>query len=178
MLLWLDLETTGLDPATGRVLEVGAILTTDDLEEQRRLNIVVEFMGEVDNGVIREMHEENGLLLACQYSSVTEQEAGWMLHDWLEEYMNSRDTGERLTLAGSGVAHFDLPWLKAKWPHVVEKLTYWVIDVGIMRRGNRLVGFDMPEVDKSSSAKTHRALEDVEAHLMEMRATKEVHRNA
>lgn len=173
MLLWLDLETTGLDPQTDQVLEVGAILTTDTLVEERRLHIVVGFSGEL-SGAVQQMHDRNGLLAACQRSALTEQEAGWLLSDWLMGLMNVIGTQEKVTLAGSGVAHFDLPWLKVKWPEVADLLSFYVLDVGILRRGNRLAGVRMPVVPESSTEnKRHRAMDDVEAHLTEMRLFKD-----
>ncbi|MGN6103517.1 MAG: oligoribonuclease [Kofleriaceae bacterium] len=41
MLLWIDLETTGLDASTDHVLEVAAIVTDDNLDEVARFHRVV-----------------------------------------------------------------------------------------------------------------------------------------
>lgn len=41
MLLWLDLETTGLDPMKEHVLEVAAVLTRDNLVEVAAFESVI-----------------------------------------------------------------------------------------------------------------------------------------
>lgn len=174
MLLWLDLETTGLEPDTEQVLEVGAILTKEDLEEVARFHVVVRYEGGDLHPRVRAMHEANGLLTACSYSTFTEEQVGTLLHDWIVYLVEG---GEKVTLAGSGVAHFDRKWIDYKWPQVARLLNYYVIDVGIMRRANLLAGIPMPVVPESSTHKSHRAMGDVRAHLTEMRLAREMHHN-
>lgn len=41
MLVWLDLETTGLDPQKEQILEVACIVTTDELDEVARFERVI-----------------------------------------------------------------------------------------------------------------------------------------
>jgi oligoribonuclease len=45
MLVWLDLETTGLDPRIDSVLEVAAVVTDDDLREVARFERVIHHEG-------------------------------------------------------------------------------------------------------------------------------------
>lgn len=69
-LLWLDLETTGTDETKDSIIEIGCILTTPDLRDkeptatfQRIISPSDEALGRLlRNGIVREMHEANGLL--------------------------------------------------------------------------------------------------------------------
>lgn len=170
MLLWLDLETTDLDPKIGETLEIAAILTDDTLCELSRFHRVLHFEGEVSD-FIRQLHTDNGLLAASASSTLTEKQGTADLHDWLLEFVAD---GSSVVLAGSGVAHFDFPWMKARQWDVASLLKYYVIDVGVLRRGLRLLNAEVvPDVPQSSGPqKVHRAMADVEAHLEEMRLLK------
>ena len=60
-LLWVDTETTGLDPRTDPILEIGMIATGPDLEPvDDGFHTVVHWDGE-PSGFIRAMHGPNGL---------------------------------------------------------------------------------------------------------------------
>src|SRR4051812_10486117 len=66
-LLWLDLETTGLDESADSIIEVGCILTTTDLHDLGEFSAVLTPAAEgygrmMLNDTVRTMHETNGLL--------------------------------------------------------------------------------------------------------------------
>jgi oligoribonuclease (3'-5' exoribonuclease) len=77
-------------------------------------------------------------------------------------------TAPKLTLAGSGVGHFDLPAIREYMPKLAKRLNYYVIDVGTIRRAHDMwVG---TPVSVANDAKTHRAIDDVRCHLEEANA--------
>jgi oligoribonuclease (3'-5' exoribonuclease) len=71
-----------------------------------------------------------------------------------------------VTLAGSGVGCFDMQVIRAQMPELAQRLNYYVIDVGCVRRFLRdICGVRMPELGTVN----HRALDDVQHHLAEAR---------
>ena len=182
---WLDVESTTLPTEhdeiidfTGvHILEVGVILTDVGL------NIITEFggggyqavtkltMAAADslraNEITREMHKENGLIVDCSRATQTLADIDTELDEWLTETGVAKGMW---AIAGSGVAAFDHPLVKAKMPKVASWLAYYPYDWGIFRRciasaaGQYVVN---PQLASYGDAKVHRAFNDVEAHLRE-----------
>ena len=77
-LFWIDLETTGLHEASDLILEIGALVTTSDLEVLDTLNLVVnrseEDLARMSDRV-REMHESSGLIEDVRRSTIKQEEA-------------------------------------------------------------------------------------------------------
>jgi oligoribonuclease (3'-5' exoribonuclease) len=78
-------------------------------------------------------------------------------------------TDGKITLAGSGVGCFDMQVIRAQMPELAQRLNYYVIDVGVVRRWLR----DVCQVPVSDLGPVnHRALDDVQHHLAEARLYK------
>src|SRR5205823_223853 len=80
MLVWMDLEMTGLDPAQHTIVEIACLITDDDLElVAEGPDIVVhqppEALAAMDR-VVRAMHTESGLLAEVEESTVSLSDAG------------------------------------------------------------------------------------------------------
>jgi oligoribonuclease len=76
--------------------------------------------------------------------------------------------GQKVVLLGSGVATYDLRFLKAQTKTVAKQLQYWTSDVGVIRREWKLAtGTDLVEVNND---KTHRGFDDILCHVEESRA--------
>lgn len=174
-LLWLDFETTGLDE-TDVPIEVAAVITTADTLEEldgyRALILADPAM--VATCAAHDMHEASGLLpewldAAKEWNSnrprVPMQGIGWT-DTYLCQLLNHLGI-EVATLAGSGVATFDLQIIKRLMPGLTARLTYHVHDVGVMRRAyRRATGHDLtPRTEPA-----HRAMADVQQSLTEGRA--------
>ncbi len=180
-LLWLDLETTTNDPAdpVAAILEVGAIITTWEpaLPELARASMVIRppgLSGDHDRTwaqmlpVVRDMHEASGLWLEA-----TTGEAAWNLADAdaaISVWVQSKCGDRPVALAGSGVGHLDLPFIKAFLPKLALRLTYWPLDIGGIRRSLELAGrSDLVNLQRDVEAKLHRGLSDCELHVAEAR---------
>ncbi|MGY6496732.1 MAG: hypothetical protein ACXIUP_00740 [Microcella sp.] len=81
-------------------------------------------------------------------------------------------TDGRAILSGSGVGAFDLQFIRQQMPDLASRLEYFPHDVGQLRREwKRATGSDLVTVN---NAKPHRALVDIDLHLIETRAFRKV----
>jgi oligoribonuclease len=180
LLLWLDLESTGLDTSNGdEIIEIGCILTTADLRVLGEFEAVVKPSADArvrlsNNQFLVDMHTKNGLLDEINDGLPIDQIELDLLH-WLDSLGAEvcwltpwYPVGQKLTLAGSGVGHFDLPTVRVHMPTLANHLNYYVIDVGTIRRAHDMwIG---TPVSAANDAKTHRAIDDVRCHLEEAKA--------
>lgn len=165
---WIDLETTGTDEDRDPILEVGLIVTDMKFRKLRTMSWVIRPDG-LDalqanaDPYVQKMHKDNGLWEACA-------QLGRLLDEVDLEVANflvSVGSGP-FALAGSGVAHFDRRFIAAQMPLLDKRLTYWSLDVGVVRRFLTSAGRPdlVPEAGKGAN-KPHRALDDIELHLIE-----------
>lgn len=181
-LIWLDLETSGLNPSKHAILEVAVgfadlsvpfelktmdpfVLRFDDVHthgvECKEPGAVVVGLG-TDDGPCpacsfapeaRAMHAKNGLLAECRTSTTTVGE--------VEDYLLTLVHGEpergddKPTLAGSTV-HFDLGFLRAHAPRFAARLSHRCYDVSAVKLFCESLG--MPRIPKGNA---HRAVDDV-----------------
>lgn len=163
MIAWLDVETTGLDPAEGHLLEVGIILTDNALVEQHRAQVVIAPpSGAVVrmDATVKAMHEDNGLWAEARMLGVPLYRADIALSEWLRKHCE-----EPPVMAGSTVG-FDRKWIEAKLPRLAREFHYRSIDVSSLKELNRRLKF---AGEWSSARKTHRALDDIEDSIRELR---------
>lgn len=165
-ILWCDLECTGNRPEDS-IIEVGVALTDRNLVEIDSQSIVLAlpeaYWPQMDPFVVA-MHTKNGLLADCAKSEVETIDADVQLTTWIKKYTS----GDHIPLAGSGVSHFDRHYIKKDLPRFNKYLSYWAYDVGVIRRTLKLFRIDAPKADTSDD-KTHRAIDDIRAHVEEMR---------
>jgi oligoribonuclease len=179
--LWLDFETTSLDERTGDIVDVGVIATDFDF------NILTEYATafQVDadalaaiasTPVVHEMMQANGLLEEVIAGSIrgdlpTLVEVERKIVAIIDEFTDP-NTKVKVTLSGSGVATFDLRWIKAQMPTLADRLTYFTHDVGVLRREwKNATGGDLVAVN---DAKPHRGIDDIRLHLEEGRAFRQL----
>jgi oligoribonuclease len=158
-LLWLDCETSGLDPQTCQILEVAACVA--DLERPFDVRDPYEaVLRDTDlnlrevHPVVQEMHTKNGLWAACEQSTTTLAEVEERLIAMTGETPAS-DRENQTTLAGSCVS-FDLAFISRWMPRLAKCLHYRVFDVSSVLLFARAMG--MPRLPK---AEAHRAMADV-----------------
>jgi oligoribonuclease len=175
-LLWTDLECTGSDEEDDEIIEIGCVLTDFTLDELDSWTSVVKpsaaALGRMmQNDVVREMHEKNGLLDdVLRQKNPRIHEVTRQLLTWLDNWGIANGD---LVIAGSGVGHFDMRFLRKYMPQLVPgKCKYWCIDIGVVRRAwDMWVGTD---VSAANDRKTHRALDDAYCHLDEARAFRDL----
>jgi oligoribonuclease len=153
--LWLDLETTGLDPDTCCVIEVGAILTDEDFVEIDRYDRVIGPKAYDPTAWERDalkMHRESGLLDA----HLDATPVAWRSHlnTMCRGYGGSILSYGEVALAGRN-PHFDRQWFDP------DGLHYRMFDVTTIY---------MLRPDLKPANTSHRAIEDIEADLEAARA--------
>lgn len=176
-LLFVDLETTGLEPQYGKILEIGYVLTTPDLAVKDRASWVIPYPAEMvrslrDNApeVVRVMHDASGLWQACADADgkIPVAGAGPAVVALARDWPIQRAEGD-VPLAGSSV-HFDRAWL-AEHTHfdkVLSGRTHRLADVSAMRE---FLERWVPHVVEARppAVKRHRVDSDLDDTLSEVR---------
>jgi oligoribonuclease len=166
--LWIDLETTGLDPKKGVVLEYAAVLCEDwaggdfAVSESHSGVIWHDEPQQYADEYVQKMHDTNGLWEDVGRSYMHTSDADYAL----AELARSMAGGHRITLAGSSV-HFDLAWCREHFPRFSEYLGYRIFDVSTLRKAAEA----WTEIDFINWAKRgiHRAMPDILATIDDCR---------
>lgn len=156
MLVWIDLETTGLCPQEDCILEAGMIITTDDLSaEVFQKSWVVKPKKDLSDlhDQVRRMHEASGLLAEVDSGF----EPGFVAVEMAFAIEDHGAKGE--PLCGSSV-HFDRNFLRVHMPAVWRRLHYRNIDVSTLWELGKRWGYDV-----RSPEKAHRTLADLDRSI-------------
>lgn len=185
MLIWTDIETTGLyyEERDGRpadaILEVAMIATDDQLNELASINWITseaQFRPFVSlNPFVREMHTKNGLWLMSLKSTLDTSVVARQCTDWVRDMIVDFGTvvdgkPEKPALAGSGV-HFDRAFLRRDMPPVIDLLSYRNLDVSAFTETGRRFWPNAyaGRPAKPEENKVHRALDDVRESIDTLR---------
>lgn len=164
-ILWVDLEMTGLDPQTDRIVEVAAIMTDWQFTE----------LGSMQSGVgqneqdLKQLFaanpwamarpENTNELIELSVQSAPEKEVAAQLRAFIDQHAPAN---ELVLLAGNSI-HCDRGFIKQWWPEVEERLHYRMLDVSawkVVMQGR--YGMEFPKKE------THRALDDIQESIAEL----------
>lgn len=167
-LLWLDIETTGLDHDTLEVLEVAWFVTEIDLEPLTPLESrVLAHPGlQIADPFVLDMHTNNGLLADVAEAKDTYDSVSAAILATMGSVEELEPNPVTWILAGTGVATFDKRIIENRFPFVHASLAYYTFDVGVIRRFLREV-IVMPFTDAETEQlialrpENHRAMGDV-----------------
>lgn len=163
-LVWLDMEMTGLDPATCVPIEVAIILTTESLEELDTYHAVIhqdEAALASMNDFVRNMHTKNGLLERVGASTTSLVEADAACAALVKKIAPE---GEAL-LAGNSI-HQDRRFIERYLPELEKCLHYRMVDVSTLKElARRWYGpdavFKKPDSDHTALADTRQSIEEL-----------------
>jgi oligoribonuclease len=167
LLMWCDLEMTGLDPDRHVIVEVALVATTVDLEiVDEGIDLVVhqdaEALASMDDFVLN-MHTRSGLLDAIRTSTVSLDEAGAEALAYLRRHVAERTA----PLCGNSIG-MDRRFLARHLPAVEEYLHYRSIDVSTVKELARRWYPDLFR-KRPDKREGHRALADIRESIEELR---------
>ncbi len=168
MLVWMDLEMTGLDPARHVIVEIATLVTDDELVVVAEgPDLVVHAPPEAlaqMNDVVRKMHTDSGLLPLIEASRTTLHEAGLRTLEFIAEHVPEPRS---VPLCGNSIGT-DRRFLAAYLPEIEDYLHYRSVDVSTVKE---LVRRWYPPVLEEAPNKesAHRALDDIRESIDELR---------
>jgi len=170
-MVWVDLEMTGLDWNTDRIIEVAILITNGNLdvvdEEGFRMAVKTEkvVLDNMNEWCI-EQHGKSGLTAECLAAPFplpeVERQALEYIQHWIPQPNNA-------VLAGSSV-HMDRAFLQEQMSKITDWCHYRIVDVSSIKE---LCKRWYPEISRShgldSKNANHRALDDIKGSISELR---------
>lgn len=164
-LVWMDLEMTGLDPDTCKVIEIATIVT------DAQLNVLAEgpvlaihqsddILDNMDQWCVK-THGASGLTQRCKESTYTEQDAIKKTLEFLNQYVPKGKS----PLCGNSISQ-DRRFLQRHMIELDDYFHYRIIDVSSIKE---LVRRWKPEImDGLVKKGTHLAIDDIRESIQEL----------
>ena len=167
LLVWMDLEMTGLDPERERIIEIATLITDSSLELIAEGPELIVHQPEALLAAMdawnTKHHGESGLTDRVRASTVSEQQAENLTLEFVAAHCSERAA----PLAGNSI-YQDRRFLAKYMSTLNEHLHYRNVDVStvkeLVRRWNPTIYEAAP-----SKRSTHRALDDIRESIAELR---------
>lgn len=166
---WIDMEMTGLDPATCVVLEIATLVTDPDLNVLAEGPVLAVHQPESVLSTMddwnREHHGKSGLLDRVRASRVSLNQAEQQTLEFLSKWIPPGKS----PLCGNSV-HQDRRFLHAYLPALDAFFHYRIVDVSTVKELAKRWYPTRPEFVKK---KAHLALDDIRESVAELRHYRE-----
>ena len=172
VLVWIDMEMTGLEPDRERIIEMATILTDGQLVEIAAGPALVLHQ---DDAVLAAMddwnkkhHGGSGLIDRVKASTISDVEAEAQTIAFINAHVSAKD---RPILAGNSI-HQDRRFIHRYMPALEKRLHYRMVDVSTIKE---LARRWFPQVVAKQPVKkdSHRALDDIRESIEELRYYKQ-----
>ncbi|KGN54054.1 oligoribonuclease [Cucumis sativus] len=170
-LVWIDLEMTGLNVETDRILEIACIITNGNLTKLvegpdlviHQSKECLDKMGEW----CQSHHAASGLTKKVLRSTISEREAEKQVIQFVKKHVCT----DKLHLAGNSV-YMDFIFLKKYMPDLAGLFSHVLVDVSSIKT---LCDRWYPRDRKKAPPKEnkHRAMDDIRESIMELKYYKE-----
>tara|TARA_Y100001956_G_scaffold81178_1_gene98058 strand:- start:147 stop:692 length:546 start_codon:yes stop_codon:yes gene_type:complete len=165
-LIWMDLEMTGLDPETHKIIEIATIVTDSELNILAEGPVLAINQPESELEKMDEWctttHTGSGLVARVRASEVTEQEAIRQTLEFLEKWVPKGKS----PICGNSIGQ-DRRFLYKHMPELEEYFHYRYVDVSTLKELTRRW---KPEVlDGFSKSGSHLALDDIRESIAELK---------
>ena len=165
-LIWIDLEMTGLDPMSDRIIEVATIITNKHLEEVAvgpviAVHQATSLMTSMDEWNTNQ-HSKSGLVERVRKSTVNEQQAEKATLEFLKKYIPTNTS----PMCGNSICQ-DRRFLARLMPKLEEYFHYRNLDVSSLKE---LANRWYPKIAKAYSKESkHLALDDIRDSIDELK---------
>ncbi|MDN3614855.1 oligoribonuclease [Vibrio gallaecicus] len=164
-LIWVDLEMTGLDPETHKIIEIASIVTDSELNILAEGPVLAIHQSDEELDKMDEWctttHTGSGLVARIKESSVTEQDAIDQTIEFLEKWVPKGKS----PICGNSIGQ-DRRFLYKHMPELEQYFHYRYIDVSTLKELTRRW---KPEVlDGFSKTGSHLALDDIRESIAEL----------
>ncbi|MBY7868987.1 oligoribonuclease [Vibrio fluvialis] len=165
-LIWIDLEMTGLDPETHKIIEIASIVTDSQLNILAEGPVLAVHQPESElqkmDDWCTNTHTNSGLVERVRQSSVNEDDAVVQTIAFLEQWVPAGKS----PICGNSIGQ-DRRFLYKHMPRLEEYFHYRYIDVSTIKELTRRW---KPEVlDGFSKQGSHLALDDIRESIAELK---------
>ncbi|MEZ8968033.1 oligoribonuclease [Vibrio breoganii] len=165
-LIWVDLEMTGLDPETHKVIEIASIVTDSELNILAEGPVIAIHQPESELAKMDDWctntHTNSGLVERVQNSDIDEDKAVALTIEFLEKWVQKGAS----PICGNSIGQ-DRRFLYKHMPELEQYFHYRYVDVSTLKELTRRW---KPEVlDGFTKKGVHLALDDIRESIAELR---------
>ncbi|MCR9351752.1 oligoribonuclease [Vibrio alginolyticus] len=165
-LIWVDLEMTGLDPETHKIIEIASIVTDSELNILAEGPVLAihqpeEELAKMDDWCTN-THTASGLVERVRNSQISEQDAVAQTIEFLEKWVPKGAS----PICGNSIGQ-DRRFLYKHMPELEEFFHYRYVDISTLKE---LARRWQPEVLNGFTKQgTHLALDDIRESIAELK---------
>lgn len=164
-LIWIDLEMTGLEPQTDRIIEIATLITDSQLNLLAEGPVLVIHQPDAALAAMddwnRKQHGESGLVARVRASDIDERAAELQTLEFLRQHVPPGQS----PMCGNSICQ-DRRFLARGMPELEVYFHYRNLDVSTIKELARRWYPDVKSFGKSS---THQALQDIRDSIDELR---------